>query len=275
MSYPEYIPGPNNELIPAKLRPTGSYPVSVDFATSASYAETSSFTLGYILSASYSNFSATASYLLGSIANAVSASWAQVAGHSLTSVSASWADNAGTASYVVSASYAETASYVESVATASYSLASSVSFGSISSSYALTASYALSGGGSSISSSYLSGSSATVRRLTLANNTASSYMVSQYATGVEYATPVDQFSDVDGNSAKWLISINDGTSYKTSEIISIWDPISNVTNFAEVTTNVIGTVPVAMSVNISGDNVRLVANPASGSWTIKSLRFVL
>jgi hypothetical protein len=100
-------------------------------------------------------------------------------------------------------------------------------------------------------------------------------MVSQYAANVEYATAVDQFPDVDGNSAKWLISINDGSSYKTSEIISIWDPSANVTNFAEVTTNVIGTVPVAMSVNISGDNVRLIANPASGSWTIKSLRFVL
>lgn len=291
MSFPEYIPGPNNELVPAKPRPTGSYPVSVDFATSASYAETASFTLGYILSASYANFSATASYLLGSIANAVSASWAQVSGHSLTSTSASWADHAGTASYVISASYASTASYfVGSVATASYSLTSSVSVTSISSSYAvssstsatsvsasyaLTASYALNSGGGSVSSSYLSGSSATIQRVTLANMVAQAYMVSQYATDVEYATSVDQFPDTDGNSAKWLISINDGTSYKTSEIISIWDPTTNITNFAEVTTNVIGTVPVAMSVNISGDNVRLIANPASGSWTIKSLRFVL
>ena len=306
MSFPEYIPGPNNELVPSKPRPTGSYPVSVDFATSASYAETASFTLGYILSASYANFSATASYLLGSIANAVSASWAQVSGHSLTSTSASWADRAGTASYVISASYASTASYfVGSVATASYSLTSSVSVTSISSSYAisssasatsitasysltssvsvesvsasyaLTASYALNGGGGSVSSSYLSGSAATIQRVTLANMVAQAYMVSQYATDVEYATSVDQFPDTDGNSAKWLISINDGTSYKTSEIISIWDPTTNITNFAEVTTNVIGTVPVAMSVNISGDNVRLIANPASGSWTIKSLRFVL
>lgn len=275
MSYPEYIPGPNNELVPSKPRPTGSYPVSVDFATSASYAETSSFTLGYILSASYANFSATASYLLGSIANAVSASWAEFSGHSITSVSASWADRAGTASYVASASYATTASYVGSVSTASYAISSSVASTSVSSSYALTASYALNVGGSSVSSSYLSGSSATIQRLSLANPFAMAYMVSQYAIDVEYAAPIDQFPDTDGNSAKWLISINDGSSYKTSEIISIWNPETNVTNFAEVTTNVIGTVPVAMSVNISNDNVRLVANPASGSWTIKSIRFVL
>lgn len=274
MSFPEYIPGPNNELVPSKLPPTGSYPVSVDFATSASYAETASFTLGYILSASYSNFSATASYLLGSIANAVSASWAQFSGHSLTSTSASWADHAGTASYVISASYSETSSYVKSVESASYSITSSTSFTAVSSSYALTASYVMNGGGS-VSSSYLSGSSAINQRVSLANTVAMAYMVSQYATGIEYATAVDQFPDVDGNSAKWLVSINDGSSYKTSEIISIWDPLTNVTNFAEVTTNVIGTVPVAMSVNISGDNVRLIANPASGSWTIKSLRFVL
>lgn len=269
MSYPEYIPGPNNELVPSKPRPTGSYPVSVDFATSASYADTASFTLGYILSASYANFASTASYLLGSIATAVSASWAEFSGHSLTSVSASWADQAGTASY------ASTASYVGLVASSSYALSSSVSSTSISSSYALTASYALNGGGSSISSSYLSGSSATIQRVTLTNTSAQAYMVSQYATGVEYVAVVDLFPDVDGNSAKWLISINDGSSYKTSEIISIWDSATNVTNFAEVTTNVIGTVPVAMSVNISSDNVRLIANPASGSWTIKSLRFVL
>lgn len=270
------VPYPNNELGPQVPPPTGSYPINVDYAISSSYSETSSYLLGFISSASYANFAATASYLLGSIANAVSASWAQFAGHSLTAESASWADNAGTASYVLSASYAQTASYVGLVTSASYAITSSVSSTSISSSYALTASYALNGGGvASVSSSYLSGSSATVQRLTLTNPFAGSYMVSQYATDVEYATPVDQFPDIDGNSAKWLISINDGASYKTSEIISIWDPTTNVTNFAEVTTNVIGNVPVAMSVNISGDNVRLVANPASGSWTIKSLRFVL
>ena len=285
MSYPEYIPGPNNELILQKPRPTGSYPVAVDFATSASYAETASFTLGYILSASFSNFASTASYLLGSIANAVSSSWANFSGHAITADTASWAISSShaltasyfsgyveTASQAVSASYATTSSFSWYSVTSSYA---TVAPTSISASYALTASYVLNGGGTSSSASYLSGSSATVQRLTLSNTDIRSYMVTQLATGVTFATPVDQFPDVDGNSAKWLISINDGSSYKTSEIISIWDPVSNVTNFAEVTTNIIGTIPVAMSVNISGDNVRLIANPASGSWTIKSVRLVL
>ena len=268
MYQPPIVPGPNNELVPESPRPTGSYLISVDFATSASYAETASFTLGYILSASYSNFSATASYLLGSIANAVSASWANFAGHANSADSSSWAE---TASYALTASYVD----IGTVASASYSVTSSYSQFSNSSSYALTASYALNGGGSSVSSSYLSGSSATIQRMTLVNTGVNAYMTSQLATGITFATAVDQFADVDGNSAKWLISINDGSSYKTSEIIAIWDPVTFITNFAEVTTYIIGTIPVAMSVNFSGDNVRLVANPASGSWNIKSIRFVL
>jgi hypothetical protein len=238
MPFPEYIPGPNNELVPAKLRPTGSYPVSADFATSASYSETASFILGYILSSSYAEFASTASYLLGSIANAVSASWAEFSGHSLTSVSASWSDNSGTASY------------------------------------AYTASYALNNE-SSISSSYLSGSSATIQRVILTNAASSAYIMSQHMTGIEFATAVDQFPITDGNSVKWTISINDGSSYKISEIIATCDAVTNSSSFAEVTTNAIGFVPVAMSVNTSSGSINLVANPASGSWTVKSIRFVL
>lgn len=277
------IPYPNNELGPPVPPPTGSYRTEVDYATSSSYAETSSYTLGFIVSASYANFATTASYLLGSIANAVSASWANFSGHSNTSDSASWSINAKSA---ISASWASrslsaaTASYLSGTAslaiTSSYSVSSSYTSNTVSSSYALTASYALNGGGgSSATSSYLSGSSAIVNTVTLATTGLNAYMTSKISTGIVAATPVDSFSDLDGNSAKWLISINDGVSFKTSEIIAIWEPISNETNFAEVTTNTLGTIPVAMSVNISGNQVRLIANPASGTWTIKTIRFVL
>lgn len=282
------IPYPNNELGPPIPPPTGSYRIEVDFATSASYAETASYTLGFIVSASYANFASTASYLLGSIANAVSASWANFSGHSNTSDTASWSINtksALSASWASQSIWASTASYFGGTApfaiTASYALRSETSsysdftLQSVSSSYALTASYSLNGGGTSISSSYLSGSSATVNKITLENSTLKSYITSKITSGIVAATPVDDFPDTDGNSAKWLISINDGSSFKTSEVIAIWEPISNITNFAEVTTNTIGSIPVAMSVNISGNQVRLIANPASGSWTVKTIRFVL
>lgn len=275
------IPYPDNGLGPPVPPPTGSYRIEVDYATSSSYAETASFTLGYILSSSYSNFAATASYLLGSIANAVSASWANYAGHAITADTASYAL---TASYllggIVSASYALTASFVQS---ASYSLSSSyVRFSDTASyvklaetsSYALTASYALNATPSE-TSSYVSGSAAVVNEVIWKNGSLEAYSVSTIRDSVSYAQPVDQFPDTDGNSAKWIVSITDGSSFRTSEIIAIWNPSNNVTNFSEVTTNSIGTISVAMSVNISGDNVRLIANPASGSWTIKTIRFVL
>lgn len=270
------IPYPNNELGPVIHPPTGSFPISVDFATSASWAATASYSLGYITSASFANFAATASYLLGSIANAVSASWANFSGHSLTSDTASYSI---TASWAAKSAISATSSVAIVANTASYSISSSYSTfspTSISSSYALTASYALNGGGgSSETSSYLSGSSATVNKVTLANIGVNAYLTSRVTTGIVTATPVDDFPDTDGNSAKWIISINDGTSFKTSEVVAIWEPISNVTNFAEITTNIIGSIPVAMSVNISGNQVRLIANPAAGTWTVKTIRFVL
>jgi hypothetical protein len=57
--------------------------------------------------------------------------------------------------------------------------------------------------------------------------------------------------------------------------MAVWDPATNTTTNAEYTTNAIGNVPAFMSVNISGQNVRLVAYPTTGSWTIKMLRFVI
>lgn len=262
------IPYPNNELGPPIHRDTGSYPVGVDFAISASYAETASYTLGFIVSASYANFATTASYLLGSIANAVSSSWANFSGHANTADSSSWATNSN---YSISSSWTSQSRMSD---TASY-FGGTAPFASTAS-YAITASYALnSASESSISSSYLSGSSATVNKITLENSELRAYLTSRVATDITVASPVDAFPDTDGNSAKWLISINDGSSFKTSEVIAIWEPISNVTNFAEVTTNMIGSIPVAMSVNISGNQVRLIANPASGSWTVKTIRFVL
>lgn len=273
------IPYPNNELGPPIPPRSGGYATYSDYSISASYAETSSYTLGFILSASYAGFAATASYLLGSIANAVSASWAEMAGHALTAETASFALTsalAETASYLSgTASYAlvaSTASYVASVDTASYSFYAVQAGNAVTASYALVAQVA-----ESATASYISGSSAVVNDLTLSNGGGEAYITSVITSSISTTTAVDFFPDTDGQSVKWLVSIYDGTSFKMSEIMAVWEPVSNILQFAEVTTNSIGPTPfpVSLSCNISGNNVRLIANPASGTWTIKAIRFVL
>jgi hypothetical protein len=304
-----FIPGPDNDLVPEEQRDdTIRFPIHADVADTASflegyiasasyakYAETSSFTLGYILSASYANFASTASYLLGSVTNAISCSWAAMAGHALTAETASYALQAGTSSYgliAISSSKAITASYSNVSVSSSYSSYSLSSSYSITSSYAITSSYSSNSISSSYSilsdtSSYLNGTAsysqyaATASYVSLTQLALSSdgnglgYINVFRVDNISVATIIDSFSTGQGLSAKWLLSINDGTNFKTSEVLAIWNPANNSTNFAEVTTNSLGTIPVAMSVSLSGGLVRLIANPSSGNWTIKLMRFLI
>lgn len=304
-----YIPGPNNELTQQAPPDTSSrFPREADYAESASwaatasyfvgfiesasyakYAETSSFNLGFTLSASYAAFAATASYLLGSVQSAISASWAQMSGHSLTSTSASHADLSDTASYAKTASLAVTSSYSLLSLTASYAITASYvntasySNQSTTASYALTASYF---GGLAPSSSYARTASYATYAETASyvqlngitiqgSGSAFGYIDTMMTASISSATVIDSFSTSRGNSAKWMLSIGNGTAFKTSEVTCIWDPVSNTTNFTETTTNSIGSVTVSMSVSLSGGLVRLIANPSSGTWTIKMMRFLL
>lgn len=120
----------------------------------------------------------------------------------------------------------------------------------------------------------ISSSNATITQLVIKDQS-TAYMNARLATGVTSYTIVDSFSPSLGNTAKWLLSISDGTNFKTSEILSIWNPATNDTIFAEYTTNAIGDVPGFMSVNIQSGTVNLVANPTSGTWSIKMLRFII
>lgn len=270
---PETPPDTSSRFpITASYADTASFLLgSIESASYAQYAASASYLLGFIASASYAQFASTASYLLGSVQSAISASWAALSGHANTAdsasyaVTASYARNASTASISVSASYALTASYLLGASpTASYALtagSASYALNSSTSSYSLrtvTASYVMPG------PVVVSGSADAV-----------GYINSIRVDGIDTATIIDSFPTSMGNSAKWLLSIGDGASFKTSELISIWNPGNNSTNFAEVTTNALGTVPVVMSVNLSAGDVRLIANPASGSWTIKMMRFLL
>ena len=244
------IPGPNNELVEERIPKPVSYP-----AISASYAETASFSLGFMLSASYARFAATASYVIGNISNAVSSSWSVFSGHAKT---------ADTASYALHAYYADSA---EST------------FTSLSSSYSETASFISNTNNVSVkhaqTASHVIANEVIVTSIFITSQITSS-VINKVVNNVSMSTVIDAFPDTIGNSAKWLISINDGTSFKTSEMTSIWDPVSDLSNFTETTTNTIGqTIPVAFSTNISSDAVRLIANPASGSWRIKIFRYTI
>jgi len=285
--------------ISASWAATASYFVGfIESASYAKYAETSSFNLGFTLSASYAAFSATASYLLGSVANAVSASWANLSGHALTADSASYATTARTASYSqtgLTASYAVTSAYSLTSKTASYSIQANTA------SYAITASYLLGATATSsyslfaLTASYIlntaTASYAVVSQTASIAETASyvkpsQVVVSGSGTAIAYIdtirvdniivpTITDTFSSSLGNSAKWLLSITDGSSIKTSEVMGVWNPTTGTSNFAEISTNSIGTSPYSLSVSIISGSVRLVINPASGSWTVKAVRFLL
>jgi hypothetical protein len=120
----------------------------------------------------------------------------------------------------------------------------------------------------------ISSSTATINRLVVRDGT-TAYMDAKLATNVSSYSVVDYFTGSLGNSAKWTLSISDGTNLKTSEMMCIWNPSTNESSYAEYTTNALGTVAGFLSVNMSSGNVNLIANPLTGSWTIKILRFII
>lgn len=290
---------------------TASY--FVGFIESASYAhfsETASFLLGVIESASYartatsssysisssfSRFAATASYLLGSVSYAISCSWAALAGHAITAdtasyalfaVSSSVAQSSTSASYAVSAGYATTSQTSVSASIASqalvsvsssYSLIASSSLSTVSASYATQAQTALSLVGTASYAVYAQTASyVDLTSIQLKTPSGSGASIGAYEVdNISSPTIIDTYPTTSGHSAKWFLSIYDGANFKSSEILAIWNPSNSTTNFAEVTTNSLGTIPVAMSVSLSAGAVRLIANPSSGTWTIKFIRFLL
>lgn len=248
------IPGPNNELVPAEPRDdTLRFPIEADHAVTSDtasffqgfiesssyskYAETSSYSLGFIDSASYARMASTASYLSGSVSTAISSSYAVTSSFSNTSKSSSYSVTSSFANTSTSSSYSNSSSYSRNADTASYANVSQLWLQT-------------SGGGSASLSSYV------------INN----------ITG---PTVIDTFDIYTGYSCKWLLSIHDNNNLKTSEILAVWNQSNFVVNFSEFTTNTIGIIPMAMSVDASAGMVRLISNPSSGTWTIKVIRFLL
>ena len=77
-----------------------------------------------------------------------------------------------------------------------------------------------------------------------------------------------------GNTAKWLISINDGDqNFKASEMVANWN--NTMVKYYNTEVSEIGSVPVDLSVDNTGGNINLLATAYSGTWTIKMIRMLV
>lgn len=153
----------------------------------------------------------------------------------------------------------------------------------ISASYAITASYALSNAGTASSAvnaqtaSYLLytvGVPTTFSSINIVGGGTTGSITTSLVSGVSTPTAVDSIPVSSGNASKWLVSISDGTNFQASDVIGNWSN-SGVVDFAEVSSNPIGTVPVFLSVIYNSGFIYLVATPASGTWTVKVLRTLI
>lgn len=77
----------------------------------------------------------------------------------------------------------------------------------------------------------------------------------------------------DGNAARWLVSISNGSDIKVNEVMSSWNSVSSSYYVTEVSQ--IGYVPVSLSVNNTSGSIHLLATPLSGSWTLKYIKMVV
>jgi len=85
---------------------------------------------------------------------------------------------------------------------------------------------------------------------------------------------IDNIPISSGNTAKWLISINDGVNnFKASEMVASWN--NTMVKYYNTEVSEIGSVPVTLSVDNTGGNINLLATAFSGNWTIKMIRMVV
>jgi hypothetical protein len=95
-------------------------------------------------------------------------------------------------------------------------------------------------------------------------------------TSISSETVVDSFSDGDGYAAKWFVNVRNGTNHRTSEVVAAWENIGDIVAFTETSTLDTGdTNPLVLRVDISSNNVRLVATPASGTWAVRATRLLM
>lgn len=106
-----------------------------------------------------------------------------------------------------------------------------------------------------------------------------SSITSDIKTGVGVNTVIDSISVDSGNASFWDVLIYDGTNFRASKIISVWDnnDPANV-RFNEVSSENIGDtsgIELNVSYNSSTSSIRLKASPSVGTWNVKFIRKLL
>jgi hypothetical protein len=119
---------------------------------------------------------------------------------------------------------------------------------------------------------------ATVNTLVINTTGTPATVITNEITGITTPTVIDSFADTAGYAAKWFVSVRDGSgNYRASEVMAAWNSTGNVTVFTEYSTVDIGnTDPLVLSAVIDGgNNVTLVATPASGNWSVRITRILM
>lgn len=121
------------------------------------------------------------------------------------------------------------------------------------------------------------GGSTTLASLELIGGGATGSFGTNIVSNVTGLESVDSIPISTGNAAMWLVSINDGTNFKTSEVVASWNNIvtGSVTYYVTEVSE-IGSVPVYLSVsNLNSGSVDLTASPLAGTWTVKLIRMIV
>ena len=85
---------------------------------------------------------------------------------------------------------------------------------------------------------------------------------------------VGSFPTSDGNGANFEYVVKSTVDYRVGQIMAVWDGVDVYYN--EVTTIDLGnTTDIILQVDISGGNIRLIADSVSSGWTVKALAKVL
>jgi hypothetical protein len=89
---------------------------------------------------------------------------------------------------------------------------------------------------------------------------------------------IDAFAaniDGSGGNAIWDYKIKKGNNIVAGEIRIIWDGLGNFKKSNLAITPALGTIDVVLDADISGGNVRLIADITSDNWEISGNRFIL
>jgi hypothetical protein len=133
--------------------------------------------------------------------------------------------------------------------------------------YAATASYV----------NLANGNPTTLSSLELIGGGATGSFGTNIVAGITEFESVDDVPIYAGNAAMWLVSVNDGTNYKTSEVVASWNNlVSGSVTYYVTEVSEIGSVPVVLSVsNLNSGSINLTATPVAGAWTVKLIRMIV